>query len=82
MASEQKPKVVLCKNITEEGTVCNAEIQITFKFCEECGMKVTKEMFEVKVMVCPVCKKEVPAGKKFCSDCGVKVIEEGKHCQN
>lgn len=76
MASEQKPKVVLCKNITNEGTLCNAEIQITFKFCDECGIKITKEMFEVVVMVCPDCNREVPAGKKFCSDCGKNVIEK------
>ena len=82
MASEQKPKVVLCKNITDQGTPCNAEVQITFNFCDECGIKITKEMFEVAVMVCPDCKKEVPVGKKFCSDCGKKVIEKGEYCQN
>ena len=78
MAMEQKPRVVLCKNITEEGNVCNAEIQINFKFCGECGIPVTKEMFERQLRICTWCNGEVPAGLKFCPNCGYKVVDKSK----
>ena len=76
---ETKPKleVVICKNTLEDGSVCNAEIKITHKFCNGCGKKVDKQMFEKPVEHCSNCKAEMVPGSFFCSECGERVVQKG-----
>ena len=76
---ETKPKleVVICKNTLEDGNVCNAEIKITHKFCNGCGNKVDKQMFEKSVELCRKCKAELVPEYLFCSECGERVTQKG-----
>ena len=49
---------------------CGAPIQMTQKFCPNCGTEVNVEHN------CPNCKTPYEEGQKFCLECGTKLINE------
>lgn len=55
-------------NNTNETWECpNCKIQVTGKFCSECGTKRQEGKF------CSKCGNKLQAGAKFCTECGTKV---------
>ena len=44
---------------------CDADISDNFKFCPECGAKISRQ--------CPNCKTPLNIGMKFCPECGVRL---------
>lgn len=67
MKSKTEMQKDLPSNKTKKCQKCGAEINVSAKFCPECGEKMPAKKF------CSECGAEVNASAKFCPECGYKL---------
>lgn len=63
--------------------VCSEPIEPSYKFCPNCGSKISGEIIEKprnmnNIIRCDVCGEETPAGSGYCESCGARLSGKEK----